>query len=248
MPDPANIFETEQTTAPVTTTTAQTPNYADLLAGIKNESGAPKYSSVDEALKALAHSQAYIPELKTTLSTKEQEILDLRAQLSAQSKLEETIARLADSNRNNEVQTTSVPSGLDEQAVNKLLDNALASREAAASSKANTAKVQSALVAKFGEKAQDEAIKLAESLGTTIQELGVLASKNPDMVLKLFNTTAPKGAPMTTSSINIPPINKPNNDLVVPEKSLLRGAKTSDQVEFMRQIRARVYAENGITE
>jgi hypothetical protein len=69
------------------------------------------------------------------------------------------------------------------------------------------------------------------------------------LVLELFNTSAPKGPTPTTSSVNTSGFKPQEQDaLKRPEKSLLSGATSKQQAEFMRQIKERVYARNGITQ
>jgi hypothetical protein len=66
------------------------------------------------------------------------------------------------------------------------------------------------------------------------------------MVLALFNTKQPSTTP-TSSSYNFG-LQTPTQEVVKrPEKSLLCGSSSKDQMEFMKQIKAEVYAKHGIT-
>ena len=68
------------------------------------------------------------------------------------------------------------------------------------------------------------------------------------MVLALFNVQASQGAKPTTGSVSIPSSYKPpREELKRPEKSLLSGATSKDQAEFMRKIKEDVYAKYGVT-
>src|SRR3546814_7925150 len=80
-------------------------------------------------------------------------------------------------------------------------------------------KVQEALKAKFGDKAQEAVAAKAAELGVSPSELGDLASKSPAMVLALFQTTGQSGPKPTSGSANIPPINHGQPPVGRPEKS-----------------------------
>src|SRR3546814_1766851 len=65
--------------------------YADLLKSIKNESGEQKYDSIEKALEALGHSQSFIPQIKSQLTEKEQELERVKAELSQRQSVEEVM-------------------------------------------------------------------------------------------------------------------------------------------------------------
>ena len=75
-----------------------------------------------------------------------------------------------------------------------------------------------------------------------------LSQESPQAVLSLFGTAQPKqGASVTLGSQSFP-ASPPQDDLVLPKKSLLSGATSKDQAAFMAQIKERVYKRNGITQ
>ncbi|MNI54583.1 hypothetical protein D3C73_1094820 [compost metagenome] len=113
---------------------------------------------------------------------------------------------------------------------------------------ANQAQVEQALKAKFGDKTADVVKQRASELGLTPKALGELSSKSPQAVLALFNTQGTHSPQPTRSSVNIPPTLSPSAPpLERPAKSLLTGASTKEQMEYMAKIRQRVYDENGIS-
>lgn len=253
MTDQVSVFseqEVKQEQQEVNQSQSSDQAYADLLKQIKNEQGQQKYDSLPKALEGLVNAQQYIPQLKTELQSKEAEINELRAKLASQQSIEEVVSRLAAKpNQTEVVERPSTPAGLDEKAVMDLLEQRLREREQTAKFETNTQQVQSALVAKYGDKTQEVVAARAKALGVTAQELGKLASQNPAMVLELFNTSAPKGSNPTTSSMNTSGFQAaPQTELQRPAKSLLSGATSKQQAEFMREIKARVYARNGITQ
>jgi hypothetical protein len=252
MADQPNIFDASVTPTqeqqPPVQATPSNADYADLLNGIKNESGAPKYDSVPKALEALAHSQQFIPQLKTDLQAKEAEIARLKEQLGQTQSVEEIVSRLTQQQQ--QAQVRDVPTqagGLDEAAVETLVQTLLNKTKQKEIAQSNEAKVQEALTAKYGDKVIEVLDSKAKELGTTRQELGALARQNPALVLTLFGTQATNVVKPTTGSVNIPSSYQPERpQLARPEKSLLSGATSKDQAAFMRKIKEDVYAKHGI--
>lgn len=246
-----SVFDNQNQATPPLEQQQQAPAnaYLDLLNGIKNEQGLPKYATVDEALKALAHSQAYIPEVKNQLSQKDQELAQLREELKQRQSIEDVVSRLATQNQPAPLADQPQGSGLDESAVMKLVSQHLEQREAATAAQANQQQVEAALRAKFGDKAGEVVKQRASELGLTPKALGELSSKSPAAVLALFNASGAPAPKPTTSSVHIPSNQQPDPTVIErPAKSLLSGAKTQDQVDFMAKIRANVYRENGINQ
>lgn len=233
--------------------TTKTPSsdsaYADLLAAIRNEEGKPKYDSVQKALEGLSHAQSYIPQLKTELQTKEEEINNLRAEMEKRGSIEDVISRLTakqDQGGQHNEGTPPQQVGLDEQAAKALFEQMLNETKQKESFRSNEQTVQNTLYAKYGEKTSEVVANKAKELGTTASQLGELAKQNPQMVLALFNTSASQAGP-TTSSRTIPSSYIQKEDpLERPSKSLLAGATGKEQAEFMRKIKERVYARHGI--
>lgn len=243
---PENIFNDNSGKPPVDNNN-QPPvdKYADLLKSIKNENGEQKYDTIEKALEALGHSQAFIPQLKSQLSEKEQELGRISAELSQRESVEQVVQRLIASKHDGEGNPPAA-SGLDEQAVMKLVQQTLQQTEQAKTVEGNIRKVQETLKAKFGDKAGEAVAQKAAELGTTPEQLGDLASKNPNLILALFNTQGTKEPSITTSSVHLPPSNNKLPELERPQKSILSGATTKDQKEFMQKVRANVYAKHGI--
>src|SRR3546814_11469683 len=93
--------------------------YADLLKSIKNESGEQKYDSIEKALEALGHRQSFIPQIKSQLTEKEQELERVKAELSQRQSVEEVMQRLIAINQHGTVDP-QINSGIEEQEVIKL--------------------------------------------------------------------------------------------------------------------------------
>lgn len=242
---PENIFNNDAPPANIQDANPPVDKYADLLKSIKNESGEQKYDSIEKALEALGHSQTFIPQIKTQLTEREAELERIKAELSQRQSVEEVVQRLIANNQHGE-DDPPVSSGLDEQAVMKLVQQTLNQNKQTETVQLNQRRVQEALKVKYGDKAGDAVAAKAAELGVSPSELGELASKSPAMVLALFQATAPSGANPTTGSVNIPPINHGKEPVGRPEKSVLSGATTRDQKAFLMKVQEEVYAKHGV--
>lgn len=224
--------------------------FANQLAAIKNENGQQKYSNVEKALEALAHSQGYIPELKTEIQAREEIINALKSELEKKQSMEDLISRLANAQAPTQQPATpaQVAQGLDQNSVVDLVKKVLEDTNQAQSFKANVDKTQSVLLSKFGDKTTEVVAAKAKELGLTPQKIGELAGQSPAAVLAMFGLqTNTSGPSVTTGSVSIPGYKQPDHQpLERPKKSLLSGAKSRDQAAYMRQIRDEVYRKHGI--
>lgn len=245
MPDQADVFsnDVKPLSDPQQQQQPSGDVFSDQLKNIKNESGEQKYDSLPKALEGLAHAQTYIPQLKTELQKKEAELNELRQQLESRASVEDVVSRLTakqEGSKQPEQTPAQVAQGLDEKAVAELFNrlSAQQSQETVAAQNANS--VQSALVQKYGDKAQEAVHSKAKELGMTPESIRALASQSPQAALALFGGGQLSPQP-TTSSINFPMSSKEPQPLQRPEKSLLAGATSKDQAAFMRQIKEEIY-------
>ena len=242
-----NVFSAAPTN--VADPSPSSPNaLADQLASIKNEAGEPKYKSVEEAIKALANSQAFIPQLLSEKKQLEEEVTQLREKAKKVDNIDEVLAKLsAQEQPVKQEEKTPQTSGLSEEAVVNLVRKALDQKEAESKQQSNLTRVQNSLKEKFGDKTKEVVAKKAQELNTTPEAIGQLSVSNPDLVLALFNTSTAKPIPPTTSSVNLHSPSVPEG-LKKPEKSLLLGATSREQTEFMKQVKAEVYRKYNVTE
>lgn len=274
MPDQSSVFEeSSQQETPASQEPVQTPQeggkppessepsqqpsassdsvFADQLASIKNERGEPKYKDLPTALEALKHSQEYIPSLRQENETLKELNERLQRELQERQALEETIERLTTHQQQPPEAPTTEIQGLTEEQVTGLLEQRLTERERQLAEIENLKQVDSALRNKFGDKAQEVVKQKCEEYGMSPQEMETWARKNPKAVSALFEVKPnPQGSPKpNTSSVSIPPI-RPNDEptLERPEKSLLSGATTQEQMEYMRKVREATYKRLGVTE
>lgn len=221
----------------------------DLLLSIKNENGEPKYKTVEDALKGLEHSQNFISTLLNEKREKEEELRQLREQSQKQKSIDDVLKELTARNESNpqEPKSKTPPVGeLSEETIAALVRKELEQANTAAQANLNVSEVQNTLITKFGDKAGEVLAAKAAELGTTPNDLGELAKKNPKLVLSLFNVSKPSVTP-TSSSINLPS-NPAPTAIDPPSKSLLLGATSNDQKDYMKKIKEHVYKKFDVQE
>lgn len=244
---PNSIFETQNsgTTIPQNGSTSTEPNthpntkLTDLLNGIKNERGEPKYKTLEDALLGLQHAQDYIPTLKKTLTEREQELENLRKEQNKIAELEASVRRLSEQSGNE----GTPPKSLTEQEVAALvaksLETTLTQREQQAIQKNNLNTVVSSLQSTFGDAAEAKYNEKAAEFGMSVAEFNALAARSPMIVLTALgvkastnnNTQAPN-----KGSVNSGGLQTPTETLVGRNKvPTLIGATTQDvQAESKR--------------
>lgn len=214
-----------------------------ILASIKNEQGEQKYDNLPKALEGLANAQQYIPQLKTELQAKDQELLELRTKLEQQQSVEEVVSRLTAKQESSNTPPSTPPEpavGLDEQAVLNLFQQFSQQQSAESIATQNAEQVQTALQAKFGDKAQEAMRTKASELNMSPEALGALAKQSPQAALALFG--AGGGSPQPNTSSIQTSLHTPEPEaLQRPEKSVLSGATSKEQKEFMEKVKAEVY-------
>lgn len=225
--------------------------YADKLAAIKNADGSPKYTDLDKALDALNASQEHIKRLETEATARQVKEQALTVEAEAAKELRETIRRMSEGNDNNAGKPNSDnltnTGGLSKEDAAKLVKDILDGERQTNAAVQNVSSVQDKLLAQFGDKARDVVKAKADELGITTEKLKELSATSPQMVLALFGTTSNfTNGNTSTYSLGAKPIVEP--EIKLPEKSLLSGsgATTAKQVDLMKQIKAKVYAKNGI--
>lgn len=245
MTDQSSVFEQEKPQETPEQTTTPLDAYQDQLASIKNESGEQKYKTLDDALKALAHSQEFIPQVKGELASKDQELAELKAKLEAAGSVQEMVQKLAEQKDTTPEDTTQV-AGLDEQAVVNLFEKLSGEKAAANLRKTNSEQVNSALQSKFGDKAKEVVAAKANELGLSLDQLKQMSENSPKVVMELFGAKTTTTPTPTTGSYNLPQTQVDPTEVPPPEKSLLRGASAKDQLEYMKKIKAAVYAKYNV--
>lgn len=234
MADPASIFQASGTPDPTNpaqgSAGTQTPDeVATLLLAIKNESGQPKYRTVQDALKALQHSQEYIPTLKQTKDELEARLAAAESKAAKVEALELAVQELT------QKQTTgsTTPTGLTEEQIAELVNRTLTKTQQAEQQKQNLDSLVADLKSTFGDKAESTFYGKATELGMTVAEFNTLAATKPKAVRTLLGLTGNTGIEArtpTTPGLNTDGFQKKPESAITSNrvKSVLMGASTAE--------------------
>lgn len=185
-----------------------------------------KYSSVDKALESIAPAQDHIQRL-------ESEMAELKAQLSTQSSVEETLRKFAEQKA---VDTpTSQPVDLNEvvnQVTQRLDANAQAEQRVA-----NQKSVANKLAEQFGDmqKAKGMFEAKAKELGMSVQDMDNLAATSPQAVFQMFGTGAQSTSQRATqSSVNTEAMQSTTNPTPQEVPGVMFGASAEQVADAWR--------------
>lgn len=224
--------ETSQPATEATKVSAETKSdYSEFLEAITNSEGKPKYKSVPDALLGAAKAQEHIARL-------EQENASLRGVAQKVDTLEQVLARLETGKGSD---NSLAPKVEDQE---KLVLSVLERREAANREEGNRKTVLSALKEKFGDKTNDALAQKANDLGMSVADLGALAARSPKAVLEYFKVES-KGTPNVQGTVNTEALRPVQGEVKAPD-NIMWGAKTSEVVDFWKQIKADVNKTLGV--
>lgn len=223
---------------------------ADLLKRIVTEDGRQKYASVEEALKALEHAQSFIPELQNENKTYKQELEEIKNKLGEFSNVEEVVERFMSKREEEPTKKEEVAHVDDSSDIESKINEVLSRRDQENSFRSNVTQVTSTLKEHFGDKASEMVAAKMADLGMDKVQIEQLAGTNPKAALALLlpNTSTQTTTTSAESSFNTARFAKPKEEEGIkrPDRSLLAGASSKDQAEFMRQIKESVYKRFGV--
>ena len=244
MSDDQSVFDQK----PTQEISPKVPNvFADQLNMIKNDNGEAKYDSVPKALEALQHSQQYIPEIKSQLDARDQEIAALKEKLSGASTLDDVMSKFNATQGQAPEGIQTPPNALDEQAIIKLIQSQSNQDRQQVVATTNESAVSKVLIEKFGDKASEALTTKAAELGMTIDTMKTLAQQSPNAVLQFFGTTGNVATQQPVHSSVTTQLTPPQQTgLEKPEKSLLSGATMREQLEYLNKVQQEVYKKHGV--
>lgn len=166
----------EQQTAPAK---SEDSHFDQMLKGITNQEGKPKYTSVQQALGSIPHAQKHINQLETENQQLKDELTSIKEQLE---EYKERVERF-DTVENLLEQRES--KGLSQEELDQYLEQKLQQRETVKTVQQNQASVVRSLVEMFGDQAtaEREFMALQNDLGVDLTEL---SGKSPKAVLRYF--------------------------------------------------------------
>lgn len=212
-----SIFNGETTPEVVTPTEIQLPPEVSEFVG-----EGKKYRSAEEALKAVPHAQKHI-------QTLEQEMAQLREEVSKRKAAEELLEEIK-SGIVQPSEVTPTSKNVDPEEIYKTVSKVIEQREAQQSAQINISEVTKTFTDKFGTKAEEVYVKLANDTGLSIPELNKLAARSPTAVFKLAGFVPQQSAPVgkITSSVNTESLHQGNNEPL--SARVPQGASTKDMV------------------
>lgn len=245
MTDQVNVFDGVAPAPIVVADPTITPDpFADKLKLIVGTDGKPKYANASIALDALAASQAHIARLEAEKAQERVEIDRLREVERNARSLEEVARRLE-----NPPEKVTPAAGLDEQTISELVTRTLENRDRQSAAQANVERVNATLIEKYKDKTKEIVAAKAAELGMTPQELGVLSSQKPALVLQLFGSIAAPAASPTSTSVHLPGNPPISEGVKKPDYSIISGINATDKNRkaLMAEIRADVHKRLGVT-
>lgn len=137
-----------------------------------------KYRDAETALKSIPHAQEHISSLEKTLE-------ELRSDLAKREATETLLKRLEEKGEAlgslNEESST-----LSQDSVEKIVESVVSKRENRGKFLGNIDRVQTAMIAKYGEKAPEKVLEIAKTVGLSVKELEELAGRAPEAFMKFF--------------------------------------------------------------
>lgn len=240
MSDPSIFDSNSGSTTPNTPAGSSTPAapqgndvLATLLGSIKNETGEPKYKTVEDGLKALNHSQTFITQLQSELQAARAEAAKLKVEADRVAEIERSVQELM--NGKSQPAGATTPPTVDAASIAAMVEQHLSASQLKAKRDSNLSTVVTALQEKFGSEAPKKFYDKAQELGFSNAEINDLAAKSPSAVLQLFgfnvNQKQPNAAP-NTSTVNTTNFEgNPSSFIGANKKSALIGATTRELME-----------------
>lgn len=214
-----------------------------MLASIRNEAGEQKYKTVEDAIKALGHSQAFIEQLKQEAATARAEAERAKAEASKIAEMEKAVQELLQGSKQPPAQATP-PNVIDEASIANIVQKTLTETQQKTVREQNLSQVVKKLQEKFGATVEDEFYGKAQELGFSKAEINDLAAKSPAAVFRIFGINdggkQPTAAP-NQSSVNTTGFQPNQNSYVrANSKSTLSGATTQEVMDEQRASRQMV--------
>lgn len=195
--------QTNTQVTPASNGSQQTPNvpnanpYADLLQGIRNETGAQKYNTVEDALKGASHAQTFIQQIQQEKLQLQQKLDELAGKQSKEAELERTVQELLSRVNDGSNQKVVTP-----EEIAEVVNRTLSQRDTETTAKQNQATVIQSSLKAFGtkEEAEKKFIEAAQAAGLSVKEFNDLAAKSPKVVLTMMGVTEQPVQRQTTTA------------------------------------------------
>lgn len=235
------------------------PDYSSMLASIKNDNGEQKYRNVEEALKALANAQEYIPKLHQevdALRTKNSALEEsYNNQLSIAEKLDKVLqeqeatreytSRFFEETKQDppddmpkesvaDEEPPSAPSFNEDDLYNSFRQR-MSAEETSRKEAENLKYVENNIVKMYGDKSVDFLKAKASEVGMSLNDLKDLSSRSPKAALNLLGlSSGGKREFSIGSSFNSATLKPSENNYITQSKGNLIGSNTTQVTEEFR--------------
>ena len=242
-----NLFEEDKPETPVVPNPSQ-DSFADQLKLIVNEKGEQKYNTVEDAIKALKHSQEYIAQIQGENKSYKELLEEAKAELGSRKSVEDVVNKLYQSKNTNDGEAEETPKQerLDSNTVESLIEQTLRKREEANKYSANKNMVSGELIKKFGDEAKKIINEKLAGIGMNFEQFTKLSAEAPNAALALFNQTSSSPSRHTTSNVNVNSDKREDLSIPKPEKSMLQGATGKDLASNWKQLTEIVHKKMGV--
>lgn len=236
-----NLFEeqtNDQTTDAVQTDAEVTSPADQLLGGITNEEGKQKYSSVEDALKALKASQDYIK----TLEGENKQYKDKLTSASTVDDILRAVKGAGEPPKKEELPPQKETSAVSLDGLTDVVAKTIADIEARKVSQANQQAVSQKLKEVYGEKAKETLNQKAKELGLSGSELSALASKSPAAFYKVLGVDSSKKVETQVKGVNTETFSNPAKT----SRSAMAFGSTKDLLDSWNEVKREVNEKLGI--
>jgi len=205
MTDPVTPVEAPAVPAQEPASAPVQPDYTQVLQGIKDATGNPKYTSVEAALASVQPSQAHITTIESENKTLREENERIKAEQAAKDSILEEIKRTQQAST-----VTTEPPTLDVNALDEAVGKQMDARDQRKLLQDRVTEMDRKLTEVYGSKeaAQAAVSKAAAANGLSVQGLLELGATNsPAVVYKLMDIDKPNVTPprsLSTGDIQTP--------------------------------------------
>jgi len=213
---------------------AADPN-ATLLASIVDNDGRPKYATIEEALKGAAHAQEYIGQLHTQVDESKAAITNLQQEVASRKSVQDAVNGIVDGspmNNSPQGQEANQPVGLSAEQAEGIFKSMIAENKQQEVRDTNENAVRTAMLKKYGDKAEEQFINKANQLGLTIDQFNKLSGTSPKAVLEYFGTgSADTSIDVSQGSVNTEQVGHNREEPLASRnhgQSVLSGSTTQD--------------------
>ena len=247
------VFDNKTDVENNNTTPPSNDQYMSLLGEIKNEKGEQKYKTIEEALKALQHSQEYIPSLHKKLDSLQEEKNSLEKNYDRVLGIEEKLNLLLnrdntdDNSVDKNVDDSNQDKSFDIDQIENIIERRLLQREQRTKEENNIKKVSDTLATLYQKDAYKVISDKATELGMSVDDIKTLAAKSPNAVFKMLGLKENNSAINVTSSYRSESLKSIDNSEI--RKNAERLDTTSKTVDELKRSRIMVdqLKENGLS-